>query len=197
MRKKNRSVRTITTVAILSALATVLMVLEFSIPLVPSFLKVDFSDLPALLAAFSMGPFAGALVELIKNLLHLPFTQTTGVGELANFLLGSAFVVPAGIIYKSIKTRKGALVGALTGMVLAGAVSFPVNLFITYPFYTVFLPLESIIDAYHVLFPPIDTLPKALLFVNVPFTVLKEAVNVVITFLIYKKISPLLKGRSE
>lgn len=194
MASNKMATRKIAVVAIMSALSALLMMLEFSIPLVPSFLKYDFSDLPALITSFALGPVWGTCVELIKNIVHLPFTQTSGVGELANFLVGTALVLPAGIVYKRCKTRKGAVIAAVVGTLAATAVSFPINYFITYPFYTNFMPMDTIISAYSSLLPAADTLPKALLIFNCPFTFVKGLINVVITFLIYKKISPVLKG---
>ena len=195
--KNGISVRKIAVVAIMSALAEVLMILEFSVPFVPSFLKFDFSDLPAYITAFAFGPVSGVLVELLKNVIHLPFTATSGVGELANFLVGASLVLPAGIIYKKKKTLSGAIIGSVCGAVFAAIVSFPVNYFITYPFYSGFMPMEAIISLYKAIIPQADTLVKALLMINVPFTFIKGAVNVLITFLIYKKISPVLKGQNK
>lgn len=194
--QRNRMmIRRLTVTAILAALATGLMYLEFAVPLVPSFLKYDFSDLPALIAAFGVGPIAGVAVELIKNLIHLPMTQTGGVGELANFLVGAAFVLPAGLVYKFVKGRKGALIGALCGMLFAGFVSLPVNYWITYPVYMNFMPLEAILGAYQAINPAATTLWRALAMFNLPFTLVKGLVNVIITFIVYKYISPLMHGR--
>lgn len=189
-------IRRLTATAILSALAAVLMYLEFPVPLVPSFLKGDFSDLPAIIGAFAYGPVAGVVIELIKNLIHLPMTGTSGVGELANFLLGAAYVLPAGILYHIRKDKIGALWGAVAGTLFAGLVSFPVNYFITYPFYTKFMPMEAIMGMYTALNPAADELWKALLMFNLPLTVVKGSVNVLITFIVYKKLSPLLHGRT-
>lgn len=194
--QRNRMmIRRLTVTAILAALATGLMYLEFAVPLVPSFLKYDFSDLPALIAAFGVGPIAGVAVELIKNLIHLPMTQTGGVGELANFLVGAAFVLPAGLVYKFVKGRKGALIGAACGMLFAGFVSLPVNYWITYPVYMNFMPLEAILGAYQAINPAATTLWRALAMFNLPFTLVKGLVNVIITFIVYKYISPLMHGR--
>ena len=125
--------------AMLSAAATVLMALDFPIPfLIPPFVKMDFSELPALLAAFSLGPAWGAVVCLVKNLINLTMSSTNGVGELCNLLIGLCFVIPAGLIYKRWKTRWGALIAALAGAALMAACSVPVNYFISYPFYTSF-----------------------------------------------------------
>ena len=135
--------------AMLSAVATILMALDFPIPfLIPTFVKMDFSELPALLAAFSLGPVSGAVVCLVKNLVNLTMSSTNGVGELCNFLLGICFVIPAGLIYRYKKTRAGALIGALVGAVVMALCSVPVNYFISYPFYTVFMPLDVIIGMY-------------------------------------------------
>ena len=193
---KNRlMIRRLTSTAVLAALATALMFLEFSVPLVPSFLKYDFSDLPALIAAFGVGPLAGVAVELIKNLIHLPMTGTGGVGELANFLVGASFVLPAGLVYQFVKGRKGALIGALCGAVCAALLSLPVNYWLTYPVYTKFMPMDVILGLYQAINPAATTLWRALLMFNLPFTLIKCLINVVITFIVYKKISPLMHGK--
>ncbi len=187
-------VRKMTTVAVMSACAYLLMLIEFPIPIMPSFIKMDFSELPALLTSFALGPGYGILVCLIKNLLHLPFTSSSGVGELSNFLLGCFFCLPAGFIYKFHRNKKSALLGALIGAFCMAIVSFPSNYFVVYPFYTNFMPMEGIIAAYHAILPSIDSLPKALLIFNVPFTLVKGLLDVLLTFLIYKRISPIIQG---
>lgn len=197
MKNRKTSTRTIAVVAIMSALAFVFMLLEFSLPFVPSFLKFDFSDLPAFLVSFAISPVAGVIVELLKNLLHLPFTATSGVGELANFIIGAAYVLPAGFIYKNRRNRKNAILGSIAGTLTASLISLPVNYFITYPFYFNFMPQEGVIGMYKALFPWVDSLITALLTVNLPFTAVKGAISVVITFVIYKPLSPVLKGKSR
>ena len=117
LRTASRSrVRALTITAMFSAIAFVLMFLEFSVPLIPSFVQMDISELPALLAAFGLGPVYGVIVCLVKNLIHLLITSTGGAGELCNFLLGACFVFPAGLLYRFVKSRKGAFLGALIGM---------------------------------------------------------------------------------
>lgn len=195
MQQKRRiSVRTLAATAVLAALSCILMYLEFSVPLVPSFLKFDFSDLPALIASFGFGPVAGVVVALVKNVIHLPMTTTGGAGELANFLLCACFVFPAGLVYRLVKGKKGALIGSLAGAVLMAAVSLPVNYYITYPVYTAFMPMEAILGLYRALNPAATTLWRALLMFNLPFNFVKGLINVGITFIVYKKISPLLHG---
>ena len=189
--------RKLTTTAIMAAIATILMYIEFPIPIMPGFIKLDFSELPALLTSFALGPWYGALVCLLKNLIHLPVTQTSGVGELANLLIGVFFVLPAGYIYKYSKTRKGALAGSLLGAVIMALISFPINYAIVYPFYTNFMPMEAIIGAYQAILPRVDSLADALLIFNVPFTFCKGIIDVIITFLIYKRLSPVIKGTNS
>ncbi len=187
--------RTLTVTGILSALGAVLMVLEFPVPFMPSFVKFDFSELPALLATFSMGPVSGVAVCLVKNLIHLPFTSTGGVGELCNFLLGICFVLPAGILYRIRKNRRAALVGSLIGAAAMALCSLPLNYFVSYPVYTKFLPLDAIIGMYQALLPGVDGLLQCLLIFNLPFTLLKGLVDTLLVFLIYKHLSPILHGR--
>lgn len=197
MKNNIKNIRKITVTGIMSAVAAVLMFLEFSVPIVPSFLKFDFSDLPAVITSFSLGPLWGVLVELLKNVIHLPFTHTSGVGELANFIIGALLVFPAGLIYKKKKTRGGAVIGSLAGALFAAAVSVPVNFFITYPFYTNFMPMDAIIGMYRAIVPAADTLIKALLIFNVPFTFVKGILCVLITFFVYKPLSRVIKGKNN
>ena len=188
--------RSMAVVAIMSALSIVLMMLEFSVPVVPSCLKWDISDFPALLTSFGIGPWAGVAVCLLKNLLHLFFTSTAGVGELANFIISAAFVFPAGVIYSRVRTKTGAVIGAFAGALVSALVCVPVNYFITYPFYAkVMIPMNVIIGMYQAILPFIDGLPEALLIFNLPFTFAKGAICILLTFLVYKPLSPILKGK--
>lgn len=184
----------LTVTAMLGAVAAVVQLLEFPIPfLIPTFVKMDFSELPALLAAFSIGPVSGVSVCLIKNVIKvLISTHSGGVGELCNFLIGVAFVVPAGLIYKHMKSRKGALIGALAGTVCMGILSVPINYFISYPIYTAFMPLDVIIGMYQELIPSVNGLLACLVIFNLPFTMLKGLLDMALAFLIYKPLSPLL-----
>ncbi|MCR5775691.1 MAG: ECF transporter S component [Lachnospiraceae bacterium] len=191
----NNRIRKLTGTAMLSAIAYILMFLEFPIPfLIPSFIKMDFSELPALMASFAYGPVWGVAVCLIKNIIHLLNTQTGGVGELSNFLLGACFVFVAGIIYKKKHTKKGALAGALIGAIVMGVVSLFTNYYIVYPIYTGFMPMEAIIGAYQIIVPTVDDLWDCLLIFNLPFTIAKGLCSVLITMLIYKPLRNILKG---
>jgi len=193
----SKKIRKITMTGMLSAIAAILMVLEFSVPLIPSFIKMDFSELPALIATFSLGPLSGVSVCFIKNLIHLLFTTSGGVGELSNFILGVCFVLPAGLIYEKMKSKKGALIGSLVGAATMAIVSLFSNYYIVYPIYTAFMPMETIISAYQVFNPSVSTLWDALLMFNLPFTFIKGLLSVIITIVIYKKLSPILKGEKN
>ena len=188
-----------TVTAMLSAIAFVLMFLDTAVPIMPSFIKLDLSELPALIATFALGPVCGVIVCLIKNLLHLLITTTGGVGELSNFILGAAFVLPAGLIYQHKKTKKNAIIGAIVGALAMAIISFPSNLFIVYPVYYNFMPKDVIIAAYQALVPfaNIDSIAKCLLLFNVPFTFVKGLISAIITILIYQPLRPLLKGNNS
>ena len=187
----------LTVTAMLSAVAFILMFIEFPIPaLIPSFVKLDISDLPELLAAFSLGPVYGVAVTFLKNLLHIVFKGTSSayVGELCNFLLGAVFSLVAGFIYQRKKSRKSALIGAVIGAALMAIVSVPLNYFVVYPAYVVCygMPLEAIIGMYQAILPSSDSLIKCLTIFNMPFTFCKGMLDVLLCFLIYKPLSPLL-----
>ncbi len=193
---RNSKVRTMCGIAMLSAVAYILQFLEFPIPmLIPSFIKLDFSELPALIAAFAYGPVAGVVVCFIKNIIHLANSSSGGVGELSNFILGAVFVFAAGMIYKRSHSKKGAVTGSVIGAFLMAAISLVTNYYVVYPIYTVFMPMEAIIGAYKAILPMVDNLWQCLLIFNVPFTFVKGMISAGITFLIYKPLSPVLKGR--
>ena len=181
----------------LSAVAFVLMYIEFPIPaLIPAFVKLDVSDLPELLAAFALGPVWGVIVTLLKNVLFcvLHGTSSLYVGELFNFLLGSVFSFSAGLIYHRGKTRRSALIGALAGAALMALVSVPVNYFIVYPAYVQVykMPMEAIIGMYQEINPTANGLLECLVLFNLPFTFGKGLLDVALCFLVYKPLSPIL-----
>ena len=196
VRRRRISAYSLAVAAMLSAIAFGLMFLDFPIPfLIPSFVQMDVSELPALLASFSLGPLYGVAVCLVKNLIHLLITTTGGAGELCNFLLGACFVLPAGLIYQKLKARKGALLGALVGAVIMGLLSIPLNYYISYPIYANFMPIDAILNMYQEIRPGVDGLLECLIIFNAPFTLLKGLLCTLLCFLIYKPLSPILHGR--
>ena len=192
--QKRADIWKLTMTAMLSAIAFVLMFFEFTVPVMPPFIKMDLSELPALLGAFAMGPVSGVMICLIKNLLHLLMSTTGGVGELSNFLLGACFVFPAGMIYQKWKGKKSAILGALAGALLMAGVSIISNYYIVYPFYYNFMTKEAILQAYQAIVPGVKGILECLVIFNTPFTLVKGLLSVAITILIYKPLSPFLKG---
>ena len=188
--------------AMLSAVAFVLMFIEWAIPqVIPSFVKMDISDIPALMGAYALGPVHGLIISGLKNILHafIKGTSTGYIGELANFLLGTAFTVTAGLIYYFNKNKKGAVISALVGSLVMGIVSIPVNMFITYPFYcSAFFggDMEKIIAMYKAIWSGADELWKCLVYFNAPFTFVKGLLCSIVVIFIYKPLSPLLHGRN-
>lgn len=194
---KKTNIRAITVTAIMGALGTILMMIEMSLPFMPSFIKLDFSELPALIASFAYGPVYGILVCLIKNVIHMFFGSTMCIGEISNFILGAIFVGTAGVIYKKNRTKKGALISCLIGAVVMAVISIFTNYFVVYPLYVKVLgmPMEAILGMYQAILPAADNLWKALIIFNLPFNIAKGLVDAIFCFLIYKRISPILKKK--
>ena len=200
MNTRKINVKGIAVSAVCGALGFVLMLLEFPIPfIIPSFIKLDFSEIPALIASFAYGPIYGILVCAVKNLLHLFVTTSGGVGELSNFILGAIFVGAAGIVYSKMHNRKGALIGSLVGAFLMALISVFTNYFIVYPAYVVIygMPMEAILGMYKALLPAADNLWKALIIFNFPFNHAKGILDAAVCFLVYKRISPILKPKKK
>lgn len=192
-----QNVRMLTMTAVLSAIAFVLAFFEFPVPLSPSFARMDLSDLPALIGAFAYGPAAGILIELVKNTLQLLTSSTSGIGELANFIMGSSFVAAAGLIYKFHKTKKTVMIACLTASVMMGIVAALVNYFILLPVFEAFMPLDQLIASFGEFIPFIKTKLDVVLFNAFPFNLLKGIGISIVTMLLYKRLTPILKGRQN
>ena len=185
----------LTRCGLLSAMAVILFYIE--IPIV-AFYKLDLSTLPAILAGFAMGPMQGLAVIIIKNLVHMLGTSTACVGEMADILMSCAFVIPASLYYRRHKNRKSALVAMLIGSAAMVVVSVLVNYFILIPAYQVLmnLPLEVIIGMGQAVFGFIDNTVKLVIFITAPFNIFKSIVLSFVTYLLYKRVSPLLHQKS-
>ena len=195
-RKSNGSaVFVMTRCGILAAMAVILYYIE--IPVV-AFYKLDLSTLPAILAGFAMGPLPGVAVVIIKNLVHMLGTSTACVGELADIIMSSCFVIPASLIYRRHKDRKSAVLSMLIGTVLMTIAGVLVNYFILIPAYQTLmnLPLEVIVDMGTKVWSYIDNKVKLVIFITAPFNMLKGTVLSVVTYLLYKRVSPLLHQKS-
>ncbi|MDO5435493.1 MAG: ECF transporter S component [Clostridia bacterium] len=194
--RKNISVQAITRIAVLTALASILFLIE--IPVV-AFYKLDLSNLPVLLGAFSMGPAAGIVILGLKSLIGMLHSTSMYVGELADFIMGAAMILPAAVIYRVKKTRGRALTGMIIGTVLMAIVGVIVNKYIMIPFYmnAYGMPMEAVIGMASAALPFVDTEWKLLLFVTAPFNLLKGIVLSALTFLLYKRLSPLLHVKGD
>lgn len=189
---KKMALSTLTKIALLAAVAGVLMLFEAPLWFAPSFYKLDLSELAVMVGALSMGPAAGAMIELIKILLNfvLNGTITGGVGEFANFLIGCSFVVPAAWIYRRQRNIKGMLLGMAAGIVCMVLLGSVINYYILLPVYaTVFgQPLEFFIQMGNALNPAIVDLKTFILFAVAPFNLLKGIIISALTFLLYRKL---------
>ena len=189
--------REIVTIGMLGAIAVVLMLFEVPLPFAPPFYEIDFSEVPVLIGCFALGPIAGMLIELIKILLNLLIngTATAGVGELANFCIGCSFCIPAGIIYKRKKTKKGAMIGLISGTLIMTFLGCFINAYIMLPTYAKAfkIPIEGLIEMGTKVNASITDLFTFVMFAVVPFNLLKGILVSIIVILIYKKISPIIK----
>lgn len=186
-----------TKIGLLSAMAMVLMYFDFPLWFAPPFYKIDLSDLCALIGAFALGPIAGVLIEALKNVLILLFkgSSTLFVGEVSNFIIGCSFVLPAAIIYTHKKSKKQALIGMTAGTVCMATVGSLMNAFALIPAYVSIMniPLESIIAMGNAVNGKIHDIYSLVFWAVVPFNLLKGIIVSLITALIYKKISVMLK----
>ena len=195
--KRKIGTREIATIGMLGAIATVLMLFEIPLPFAPSFYEIDLSEVPVLIGCFAMGPLAGTFVELVKIVLNFIIngTMTAGVGEIANFCLGCAFCVPAGVIYRKNTTKKGAVAGLVFGTLIMTFLGCFINAYVMLPAYAKAFswPLESIIAMGREVNKGITDLFTFVMFAVVPFNLLKGIIVSVVVLLIYKKISPIIK----
>ena len=197
---KNKSrIRNLALIAMMAAVATVLMLFEVPLPfLAPPFYELDFSEVPVLIGTFALGPIAGVTIELIKILMNfiLNGTITAGVGELGNFLIGCSFIVPAGLIYHMKKTKKHALIGMIVGTVFMAAAGCFINAYLLLPAYSAGLgiPMETLVGMGTAINPAIDSVMTFVLLCVAPFNLLKGIVVSILTMLLYKRVSILIKA---
>ena len=192
--KKTMSIHNIARIAVLTALASILFMIE--IPIV-AFYKLDLSNLPVLLGAFAMGPVAGLIILVLKSFIGMMHSTSMYVGELADFIMGAAMVLPAAWLYRRNKSRKTALVGMTIGTVSMIVVAVLVNWLIMIPFYmnAYGMPMEAVIGMATAVLPFVDTEIELLLYVTAPFNLLKGIVLSALTYVLYKHLSPLLHDR--
>ena len=191
------TVKNIATIAILGVLGAILMVIDFPIAIAPSFYKMDLSDLPCLIGAFALGPIPALFIELIKIIVKLLIkpTSTAFVGELAAFIISSSFVLTAGFIYQKNKTKSNALKAMIIGTIVMAIVGTVANYAFIIPFYVKMynMPLETIISMGQAIFPIIKDKLSFVLCCVLPFNIIKGTIVSIVTFILYKRISVLLK----
>lgn len=195
---RNMKTRNMVSIAMLSAVAVVLMLFEFPLPFLPPFYKIDASELPVIIGAFAMGPWAGVLIELLKVLLNLLMdgTTTAFVGEFANFLIGCSYVVPASLVYYYRKSKKNAVLGLVLGTVACAVVGCLLNAYLLLPAYSKAfkMDIDALIAMGTAANKAIDSMFTFVLFATAPLNILKCGLVSVFTMLIYKPISRILKG---
>ena len=198
MTRKTVSAKLIARVGVLGAIAALLFLIP-GIPIVPPIYKLDFSTVPVLLGGFSLGYVPGLLILLIKDLVGLTNSSSMGVGELADFLASAAMMLTAVAIYRRHHSRRGALIGLIAGTAVMTAAAALINYYIVIPFYVAAMnmPAKAIVSMIGKVIPAVDSLPKLIAFATTPFNLLKGVVLSVITFLLYKRLSPLLKGEKK
>ncbi len=182
-------------ISLLSVMAFLLMYIELPLPMFPDFLKIDISDMPALLGAFALGPIAGVIIELVKNILHgMLAGKTAFVGELANFLVGSCLVLVSGYIYKVRKSKGGAIFALLVGVVSMSIFAGILNYFVVLPLYEKALcfPLTVVVAMGTKINPNIKDLFSFIIWSIIPFNLIKGVVLSVVTLALYKSVSPIL-----
>ncbi|MEL7646758.1 MAG: ECF transporter S component [Sedimentibacter sp.] len=188
--------KVIAKVGVLSAVATLLMLFDFPLWFAPNFYQLDFSEVPVLLGTFALGPAAGVATELVKILINfvLNGTDTGGIGELANFIIGCSFIIPAGLIYKQNKSFKTAIIGLLAGTLAMAVAGAFMNYYLLLPIYSKVYgaPVQAFVQMGSALNPAITDLKTFVLYAVVPFNLFKGIVVSSMVLLIYKRISPVL-----
>ncbi|WP_461812714.1 ECF transporter S component [Faecalimonas sp.] len=199
MSRKKVNARTLVSVGMLSAVAIILMQFEIPLPFAPAFYQIDFSEIPVLVGSFALGPLASVAIEFIKVLLNMLISGTTtaGVGDVANFLIGCSFSVPAGIIYQRIRTKKGAFLGMFIGTGCMTILGCLLNAYVLLPVYAKAfeLPINNLIQMGTEVNSSITGLTSFIILAVAPFNLLKGILVSVIVLLIYKKISPIFKNK--
>ncbi len=187
--------RMLTTTAMLGALSGLLMLIEFPLGFIaPSFYKLDLSEIPVMIGTFAFGPIQGVVIEAVKIIIKLILkgTSTGFVGDLANFIIGCAMVIPAGIIYKRKKTKKSAVIGMIVSTLVMAVVGVFLNAYVMIPMYSAFMPIEQIVEAGKAIIPWISNTFTFCLFCVLPFNLIKGIIVSVVVAIIYKPLSRLI-----
>lgn len=198
MSNTSNKTRTLVEIGMLGAISALLMLFEFPLPFIaPPFYEIDLSEVAVLVGAFALGPTAGALIELIKIFLNLLLngTQTAFVGEIGNYIIGCSFILPAALIYKMHKSKRNAIIAMITGTVFMTIAGCFINAYLLLPAYsTAFgMSLDGIVQFGTAINGNIKNVTTFVILAVAPFNLLKGMIVSLITALIYKHISPILK----
>ncbi|MCI9161789.1 MAG: ECF transporter S component [Lachnospiraceae bacterium] len=195
--KRLLSTKNVAVMGMLGALSAVLMLFEVPLPFIaPSFYGLDLSEVPILVGTFALGPVAGVVMEAVKILIKLLLkpTSTGFVGEFANFVFGCSMVLPAGLIYRFHKTKKGAMIAMAVGTLVMSGVGIVGNALVMLPFYSNFMPLENILAAGAAINPAVSNVWTFAAFCVGPFNIIKGIAVSVITALVYKRVSVMIRS---
>ena len=194
--KSKTSIRYIARIAVLTAIASVMMLFEFPLWFAPGFYKLDVSELVILMGGFAMGPTAAILIEFLKNLINILLngTDTAYIGEFANFITGCAFVVPAALIYKYHKNKKGAIISMIVGSLSLALIGSLLNYFVLIPAFSRLynMEMEAIIGMGAAVNPLVSDLKTLVIFAVAPFNLVKGIICSTLAMLLYKRVSKIL-----
>ena len=194
--KKNK-IKNISLTAMFGAIAAVIMLFDFPLPFAPSFMKLDFSDVPLVVGSYILGPINAIVMVLLKVLIKLLFkgTSTAFIGEIANFISSICFVLPGSIIYVFHKTKKRAIVGLLVGIMISSVVSTLLNAVLLFPMYMSLFHIneDALLSMIQKVNPSVDSFNTAMIYSIFPFNLFKYGVDSIIVFSVYKNISNLIK----
>ena len=181
-------------IGMLSSISIILMMFEIALPIFPNFLKLDISDIPAIVGTITIGPSAGIFVELIKNILHIFQTTTAGVGEIANFIIGISLIIPIGLFYKKNQTLKNFIIGSIIGTILMVIIACLLNYYILMPLYAKAFGtnIEAFVEMTRIVTPIVVNFKTLILFSIAPFNILKAIIVVPIAYIVCKVLKPVL-----
>ena len=184
-------------VGVFGAISTVLMFLSFNVPFIPTFVKLDFSDLPVLLGGYILGPVYGSFIAIIKILLNFVYngSMTYGIGETVNLIGSLSFMLPAVLLYQRNRNFKMAIMSLIVGTIAATVVLLTANYFVMFPLYATAMnfPMEKIVVAAHALNPYVTDLASLMTFALLPFNIIKFGLNSILALFLYKRLAKALK----
>lgn len=190
--KAKLSIKMLTRISILSVISLLLMQLEFPIPIAPDFLKIDLSEVPAVIGTVYMGPVAGVFIILIKNILKLPTSTAYGIGEVFNFIIGVFYIIPFGLIYHRIKSKKGFFIAGIISSIVMIFMACVLNYYMFLPLYAKYygISVNDYVEIFNQFNSNIDSLYKAVVYIISVFNIIKTSLITLVSFLVYVILKP-------